>query len=70
MTSSAETAVLYGGLLDGDSTELRRRNGLSPASITTHYGTYESTPHRGSMGRPIYALTGTEQSLNIRKKSK
>jgi hypothetical protein len=70
MTSSAETAVLYGGRHCGESVELRRRNGLSPVSIRLLRSTYESTPHRDSMGRPIYALTGTEKSLNLKKKTK
>jgi hypothetical protein len=70
MTSSTEVAILYGGLLDGDPAELRRRNGLAPVSITTPYGTYESTPHRDRQGRPIYALIGTEQSLNHKHHSK
>ena len=62
-TSSSESAVFYGGLLCGDLTELRRRNGLSPARITTPWGIYESTPHRDCRGLPIYALTGTSGSL-------
>lgn len=70
MTSSSETAVFYGGLKCGDPTELRRRNGLSPAAILTPYGTYESTPHRDRQGRPIYALRGTEKSLNHKHHSK
>jgi|GEM_PF-5849297 len=66
MTSSSEIAVLYGGLKCGDLAELRRRNGLAPLRITTPYGTYQSTPHRDSVGRPIYALSGTEKSLNLK----
>lgn len=68
MTSSAESAVLYAGAQCGEVTELRRRNGLSPACIHTPYGTYQSTPHRDSTGRPIYALTGTSKSLNYQSK--
>ncbi len=68
--NDSECAHLYGGTVDGETMIVYRRKGTMPAAIRSPYGTYHCTPFRTPGGIQIYAIAGTEGSLQLTRKTK